>query len=427
MLIGFYFVSKIDRSQFDYTLFIYTALFVGMGLIYLLYDGKLNWKWLFFGGLLLRLSLLTSVPQWSDDYARFLWDGELLNMAENPYAETPADWVENNPEKSSAYLEQLFDILNSKTYYSVYPPSNQLVFWLAAKAANGFVWNGIITLRLILIAAEVGVFLLFLRLFKAYQIPLKQLIFYWFNPFVIMEITGNLHFEGLVLFFLLFVSWALSQNRSLLSGGSWGLAIAFKLLPLMLLPSLLSFKTTRNSWRFWLGAFLVVFAGFIWLLMDQTWVNFFQSLRLYQGKFEFNASVYYLLREVGFWIEGYNPIAILTMLLSGAAFLGILWISWKRKAQNLFQLMDLWVAIYLIYLILQAVVHPWYLIPGLGLSLFSSKKTFLTWSFVAIFSYQAYSNEGFIENPIYLVLEYAIVFAAIFWDYLITTRKPLYI
>ncbi|WP_332911123.1 hypothetical protein [Algoriphagus boritolerans] len=81
--------------------------------------------------------------------------------------------------------------------------------------------------------------------------------------------------------------------------------------------------------------------------------------------------------------------------------------------------------IYLIYLILQPVVHPWYLIPALGLSLLTNKNTFLIWTFASIFSYQAYGNPDFKENPLFLFIEYALVFAVIFLDYFLPKSKHL--
>jgi hypothetical protein len=86
-------------------------------------------------------------------------------------------------------------------------------------------------------------------------------------------------------------------------------------------------------------------------------------------------------------------------------------------------LAELWVLIYLIYLILQPVVHPWYLIPGFGLSLLTNKKAFLVWTFTVIFSYQAYGNEVFDENPLFLLAEYVVLFQVILVDYLLPKRK----
>lgn len=403
---------------------IYSVLFAGMLAVYFLSD-TLKWVWILTAGLIIRVSLLVAIPTWSDDYPRFLWDGELLKMSGNPYSETPEQWLKNHPETANPYLENLHELMNSPAYFSVYPPLNQAIFYIAAEVGGLDLQQGIIALRAILILGEIGVFLLLLKLFDHFQFPAKRLILYWLNPLVIMEITGNIHFEGLVLLFLLASLYALRKNRMLLSGGFWGLSVGMKLLPLMLFPSFLTFEKTRKSITFWIGLAIAFILSFGWLLIDNSWLHFFQSLKLYQGKFEFNASIYYLLREVGFWVKGYNIIGEITPILSGITLVGILYFSWKRKPENLMQLIDLWALIYLIYLILQPVVHPWYLVPALGLSLFTDKKTFLIWTFAVIFSYQAYGDPTYQENPIFLFSEYSILFFTVYWDYLKQNHKSI--
>lgn len=416
-------LSQIPRIEFIQTVVLFSLLFAGMGLVFLFSGKKADWTGIFVAGILFRLAVFCFPPQWSDDVYRFLWDGELLEMGENPYLHTPGERQEENQSPDDAYLKELFQNLNSPDYYSVYPPLNQAIFWIGAKASMGFVWNGFFGLRLILLLGEIGVFFLLLRLLRAFQMPESVLIFYWLNPLVILEIIGNFHFEGLVLLLLL-ASLYLIQNRQMaLSGGFWGFAIGMKLLPLMLAPGLVFFAKSRKSIGFWTGVFLAVLLSFAWLWIDHSYVNFFQSLKLYQGKFEFNGSIYYLLREVGFWIKGYNTIASLTKILSLTTLLGILYFSWKRKPQSTLELVDLWVLIYLIYLILQPVVHPWYIIPALGLSLFTNKFTFLIWSFAVVFSYQAYSNVDFRESPIFLFAEYLLVFLVVYLDYILPKRK----
>ncbi|GMQ32283.1 DUF2029 domain-containing protein [Algoriphagus taiwanensis] len=418
-----FFLSQVPREEFGLTFLMFSLAFAGMVGLFFLSEEKVNFRQILLVGLLLRFAVLWFVPNWSDDYVRFLWDGELLKLSQNPYTLTPREWQEANINPENAYENQLFENLNSPDYYSVYPPLNQAVFWLGAVASQGFVWNGILAIRLILILGEIGVFLLLWRLLAAFQLPQKQIFWYWFNPLAVMEIAGNLHFEGLVLLFLLAAIWGIQKGKLGISGGFWGLAIGMKLLPLMLGPAFLAFgKVKRTAW-FWTGTIVAIFFCFVPLLIDNSWRNFLESIKLYQGKFEFNASIYYLLREVGFWIKGYNTIADLTKGLSFLTFTLILYFSWKRRPTTTLELIDLWVLIYLIYLILQPVVHPWYILPALGLSLMSRKVTFLLWSFGAIFSYQAYGNEAFHENPLFLTLEYSLVVFGIYWDYLRQKRN----
>jgi hypothetical protein len=163
---------------------------------------------------------------------------------------------------------------------------------------------------------------------------------------------------------------------------------------------------------------------FLPLLVGGAWQNFFQSLQLYQGKFEFNASVYYLLREVGNWLVGYNTIGILTKLGMAITLAGVIWMSWKRSQAAFEGMIGLWVQLYLLYFILQPVVHPWYLLPGLGLSVLTRQWTFLLWSFGAIFSYQAYSQNPVQEQALFLLLEYGLVLLGLYLDYFRKQRTP---
>ena len=423
LALSYFLGNLVPRTDFQTTLGIFVLLFGLMMLIFSLSEEKTPWFFIFIAGLLIRFSLFLAIPQWSDDYARFLWDGELIRMQENPYAETPRQFLENHPFESTEILNQLFPLLNSPDYYSVYPPLNQAVFWLAAQTSNGLIANGIIGLRLLLILGEIAVFMLLMRIFKVFQKPTKLLWLYWLNPLVILEITGNLHFEGLVLMLLLAAVFAFQKSQEPLSGGFWGFAVGMKLLPMIMIPAWFFFSKTHKNLLFWAGAILALLISLGWFFVSTAGSNFMQSLSLYQGKFEFNASIYYLLRELGFWIKGYNTIATLTKILSLATLAAIVYFSWKKKPQNLAELVDLWVLIYLIYLILQPVVHPWYLIPAFGLSLLTNRNTFLVWTFAVIFSYQAYGNPDFKENLLYLFLEYALVFAVIVLDYFLPKSK----
>ena len=414
ILLGYY----IPREEFNKLILLFIVQFGLMVGYFFLNKSKQSWVEIFVFGLLCRLILSVSIPLWSDDYARFLWDGELVQMGLNPFQETPAEWlIANKDVLEISYMKSLIGAMNSPSYYSVYPPLDQLVFAAAASVTNGSVFRGVVMLRGILLMGEILVFFLLFRLFKRLQIPFGRLCFYWLNPLIIMEVTGNLHFEGLVLLFLLASLLAIEKNKSAVAGSTWGMAIGLKLLPLILFPSIVLFKKTRISMLFWAGTVSVLLLSFAWLIVDDSWINFLRSLRLYQGKFEFNASIYYLLREVGFWIKGYNTIATLTPLLSAATLIGICYASWKLKPKDLPELADLWVLVYLIYLILQPVVHPWYIIPGIGLSLLTKRKTFLVWTFSILFSYEAYSRTDYEENLLLLSLEYLLVFAAILWDY----------
>jgi hypothetical protein len=417
-------LAQVPREKFPLTLALFTVAFGGMLGCYFLSDSKFSFWWLLGVGVFFRVSIFFFAPQWSEDGVRFLWDGELLRQGQNPYQMTPAQVQEKPGAGEAGYLTQLYEGLNSPNYFSVYPPMNQVLFWGAAQFAQGHIEKGYLALRLLLLLGEVGVFLLLCWLLARLDLPQKQVIFYWLNPLVILEVVGNLHFEGLVLFFLVASLAAMSRQKLGFSGMFWGLAVGLKLLPLLFAPAFLFWKQTRKSLDFWGMAIGTGLLCFLPLALGNSWQNFFQSLQLYQGKFEFNASVYYLLREVGNWLVGYNTISILTKLGTAITVAGVIWMSWKRSQATFEGMIGLWVQLYLLYFILQPVVHPWYLLPGLGLSVLTRQWTFLLWSFGAIFSYQAYSQNPVQEQALFLMLEYGLVLLGLYLDYFRKQRTP---
>lgn len=409
-------LAQVPRENFGLTVLLFSLAFGGMLGSYLLAGEEFNFKRLLLLGIVLRGCLFFFEPNWSEDGARFLWDGELLRQGQNPYGLTPTQVLEQQGQ-GSWLGAQLFQDLNSPNYYSVYPPLNQAIFWLGALAAQGSVAQGYLAIRCMLLLGEIGVFYLLWGLLVRFQLPGKQILLYWLNPLVILEVVGNLHFEGFVLMFLLASLGSLSRQKLGWSGAFWGLAVGMKLLPFLLAPAFFFWKGVRTSLQFWGMAAGVVLFAFLPLVYWNSWANFLQSLQLYQGKFEFNASLYYLFRALGHELAGFNTIWYLTKIGMVITLLGAVWISWKRSNANLFEIPSVWVQLYLLYFLFQPVVHPWYLLPGLGFSILSRQWTFLIWSFGAIFSYQAYSQNPVQEHTLFLGLEYGLVLLGLYLDY----------
>ena len=85
-----------------------------------------------FFSLLIRLSLLFALPNLSDDFYRFIWDGRLLNHGINPFIHLPSYYIDNPGMAPAGISRDLFLKLNSPGYFTIYPPVNQFLFWLAA-------------------------------------------------------------------------------------------------------------------------------------------------------------------------------------------------------------------------------------------------------------------------------------------------------
>ncbi|WP_051017783.1 hypothetical protein [Pontibacter sp. BAB1700] len=165
-----------------------------------------------------------------------MWDGRLLLAGENPYLYLPAQFVGEEAPAIPGLTAELFLLLNSQHYFSVYPPVLQGVFWLAAALSPDSLTGSILVMRVIILAAETGSILLLLRLLRRMALPDRYVHIYALNPLVILELTGNLHMEALLIFFLLLFLYQLHYQRYFIAAVPFALAVGSKLLPLMFLP-----------------------------------------------------------------------------------------------------------------------------------------------------------------------------------------------
>lgn len=417
-LVLYFLGYEIPRSSFYVSLTCYSLLFVGYFFIYKLFDERrISLKNILLISLLSRLVLIGAVPQLSDDYNRFIWDGHLIVNHIDPYEFTPAEVLEKLPQHQRTFFSNLYEDLNSPHYYSIYPISNQLVFAASAYAGGENVrWN-IYCIRIILIAFELLTICILFYLIKQLKLPSKRVFLYALNPLVLIEITGNLHFEGIMLCFLLMAIYFLSNNKYVASGFTFGLAVAVKLTPVILIPAFYKYLKRPFNLKFIFVAMAMVAILFLPILHMGSFTQFFQSIRLYHGVFEFNASVYYVLRYLGILIFQNNLINILSPLLSALTIYIIVKKCWTLKIGSMQGLLGLIIFSYLIFYLLNTVVHPWYLITGLGISVLTTKKSFLVWSYLIFLSYFTYRTTAYDESTILLFVEYVVLLAMMGWDY----------
>lgn len=147
-------------------------------------------------GILFRLIFLFSTPSLSDDFYRFIWDGRLWFNGINPFAHLPNYYI-NNPHFAPFGINQeLFQLLNSPTHYTIYPPIPQFINWIAAWFASDSIWLSTIIIRISHILAEIGTIFLLPKVLVGFKIDKKNSLWYALNPLIIIELTGNLHQIG---------------------------------------------------------------------------------------------------------------------------------------------------------------------------------------------------------------------------------------
>jgi hypothetical protein len=154
---------------------------------------------------------------------------------------------------------------------------------------------------------------------------------------------------------------------------------------------------------------------FIPLLNEFFFRGMFSSVSLYFQKFEFNASVYYLIREIGFWLTGYNIIGIAGIGLAVCTFIIILALAMMENVGQC-NLPGIFIWPLFIYLALATTVHPWYITPIIAFSVFSKFRFAVLWSFLILWSYEGYSATGFAENMLFVCVEYLFLLGMVIYE-----------
>mgnify|MGYP004522167881 CR=1 FL=1 len=380
---------------------------------------RLPWRAGLLLALLLRLLWLPATPRLSDDYHRFRWDGALVAAGQNPFLHRPEEYQAGGGSLSGPpqLTPALYQRLNSPRYYSVYPPVCQALFGLAVRLFPDSELAQIVVLRLALLLAEAATAGLLGALLRRFGQRPERALGYLLHPLVVAELVGNLHFEAVVIAGMLGALWLLTRRQLLPAAGALALGVAAKLTPLLLLPLLLR----RLGWARTLGfglllgaLLLVLFAPFASAALLR---NIARSLDLYFHSFEFNASVYYLLRALGYQLTGYNEIARLGTWLAAAAAGGIGALAAEERRPALATLPRAALLAFSLYYLLATTVHPWYLTPLVALSCFTGWRYPAAWAALATLSYATYRTSAYHENLWLVAAEYLGVLLVAAWDW----------
>lgn len=417
----------IQRHETPYLISVYAILF----LIYLwmIKQDQLQISFWLTVGFIFRIIFIFSLPSLSDDFYRFIWDGRLWSAGYHPFAELPSTYLKQN---IAGINEELFNHLNSPNYFTIYPPVAQFIFWASVKISPNFVLGSVMVMRVILLLAEVGTLLLIHSLLKRFSLPAKNILVYALNPLVIIELVGNLHFEGLTIFFLLLAVYLVIINKWIGSAMSIALAVGTKLLPLIFIPGLVRTIGVKRFIQY--GVVFTAFTLLIFFpLYDQSvFQAMMSSVSLYFNKFEFNASLYYLIREYGFWQYGYNTIQTTGWKLGLIAAILILIFSFRKglkwnsdmEIDSSRVLVSDWMWVLSVYFLFVTILHPWYITTLLVFSIFTSYRFPMVWTGLIFLTYAGYTVNGFAENLWLTAFEYIVVIGYFIFE-IISQRNKL--
>jgi hypothetical protein len=315
----------------------------------------------------------------------------------------------------------------SASNYSNYPPLNQFIFaistWLAGKSLVG----SVLVMRTIIILSDLGILYFGRKLLQKLNKSTHLIFWYFLNPLVILELTGNLHFEGVMLFFFIWSIYLLFHKKWVLAAVVYAFSISIKLVPILFLPLFLKYFGIKKSLLFYgvvgITSVLLVIPFYSPEFTD----NYIQTVGLWFSNFEFNASLYNVIKKVAVnfnakpWelIKDYGKITPIIVI----ALVGLF--TFLRDNKKITTLLTSMLWVLTLYYFLSATVHPWYIIFLLVLSLFTEFRFPIVWSFSIILSYWAYSIPGFKENYWLLSIEYIAVYGFMIYEILRLYNKKL--
>ena len=430
----FYIAFAYDLVRTDYIKLIslYAALFF---LFYkLVQSSKENFKFLAGIAVLFKLLFLFAIPNLSQDFYRFIWDGRMILEGFNPYLHAPESFILKNqfPISQAQELYNGMGILNG-SHLSNYTPLNQFFFVIAGLFSGKSILGSVVILRLFIIAADFGTLYFGKKLLDNLNLPAHYIFWYILNPFIIVELTGNLHFEGVMIFFLVWSFYMFHKGKWKLGAVIFACSVSVKLIPLIFLPLFFRHFTNwdneslkKSKWRGMLNLMIfygivlsIVLVSFIPFYNSELTSNYIETVRLWFQRFEFNASFYYIARAIGYTFRGYNEIAVIGKVMPIVVVCFILIITFFRKNKTLIELMTSMLFVISFYYFMATTVHPWYLATLLILSVFTKYRFPLVWSFIIIISYLAYTNPNNEENLWIIGLEYLVVYGFFIWETMI--------
>ena len=302
-----------------------------------------------------HIAFLRVPPGADDDIHRYVWDGRLQRLGYNPYIVVPSD-----PAVKGLHTAETRS-LNNPDLPSPYPAGAQLFF-----RAVTSIQESTFALKVAFGLCELAIILVLLDLLSRKQAAHLVLAFAW-NPLLAIEVAGSGHIDIVGALLLLLSAAALVRRWRATAAVAFGLAVAVKFLPVVLLPLYWKRVRIRDA------ALATAVVGLLYVpFLDHGRIRV-GSLGAYVQGFRFNGPVFAALNHVA------PP-----QLLAGLAVLaGLMTATWLRSAATEWSL-DALAWPMAASLLCAPVVFPWYLLWLLPFVTSASTLLIILWT-VSIF------------------------------------------
>jgi glycosyl transferase family 87 len=160
-----------------------------------------------------------------DDIHRYVWDGRLQRLGYNPYLVVPSD-----PALRALHTPETRN-LNNPDLPSPYPPGAQLFF-----RAITAIHESTFALKLAFVICDFAIVLVLLDLLRTSGRGAHLVLVYAWNPLLAIEVSGSGHIDIVGALLLVISVAALARRWRVIAALTFGLAVAVKFLPIVLLP-----------------------------------------------------------------------------------------------------------------------------------------------------------------------------------------------
>ena len=306
-----------------------------------------------------QIQFLRMPPGLDDDIHRYLWDGRVQRLGYNPYVVVP-----NDPAFAGLHTAET-RTLNNPEVPSPYPPGAQLFF-----RAVTSIHESTFALKVAFVICDFAIALVLLAVLRWTQQGEHWVLAYAWHPLLAIEVAGSGHVDIVGALLLLVSAAALLRRWRAVAAVSFGLAVAVKFVPIVLLPLYWKRVRMRDG----------VLAAIIFALL---YIPFFEhgripvgSLGTYVQRFRFNDPVFASLER----LMAPQVVAGVAVL---AGFLTAIWMR-RKSAEDSPEAFAWPMAA---SLLCAPVVYPWYMLWLLPFIRSTSALPILIWTLSIIPTY----------------------------------------
>lgn len=352
-----------------------------------------------------RVCGLIGGPFYEDDFYRYLWDGFLYATTGTPYGTSPADFF-GNPDVPPVF-QGVLDQVGYPELPTIYAPVTQVVFLLGYWILPGSIG----VLQALMIVADLGIIVLLLRM-----APARNVILYAWCPLVVKEIAFTAHPDAIGVCLLIGALVLARQRRLTAAAIVLGLAIASKVLALVIAPLIMIDARKRHFLTLCI-TLLLVYLPFV--LSGGTE---FESLQVFGMHWEFNSALFGAASSL---LGRVTPMTVFGLIFAGLCACYI--VRYVRVGAEGVPRGD-W--LYGALLAMAPVINPWYLLWLLPFATVYPSAWAWTASVAVLLSYATGLNlNDFTLQPYYVpmwvrALEFGLIIGALCCDVVLRRRQP---